>query len=665
MHRLIILITAFMLSLTLQAQTQLGIDALQKAIKTFLASNDLLVKDTHWSHNQEQWSFKYVCTGDSMPTPATLATLQDAFAQNVRYATSCFFHNPADGPMPFSILRFIRSDSFYSNITGTARLNDDDHLLLLNFTDDGGLTSYHLLWRATTFPDRNGKPFTTIDGYVCRYYGGIWRMEKFMQEDPWELGKDNVNRPITDDDLPKFETLKAQLTFLSDTYHAQKGKGNEKGCDATVYLLKKVCDGFDGQLTLQQFDDVNKAVISMLEQNEPIERTRVVNQAADVLWRRVVSDLPMTQMTLEVVNDGKFLLPDDQRMMVERYDDDIKERPEVKVMLTGQTSEKCRTVRVQRRHPEMKPLAMTVDDGHFSFAMPFMENLLIEVSDDQGNSMVLFTDSVPVEIDLQQMTLRGSRLNERFADCQRRLRALEPERHKYMQIDGSDITVMDEAGSRQLAADAHRLQMDFIRENNDNLIPVWYIAENYTMMSHEELAPCMQPAVTYSRHEALQPAKAYYEGLLKRLPGQMFADVACVDTAGISHRLSEYIGCGDYVVLQFWEEISWVAHSGCKYMKQMAKDYRGKNLRVVGLSLDYSKKRWKDYVRKRALRYEHLSVPEGSYVWESEVVKAYGIRSLPETIVFDPEGRIISIGLGGESLIKYVSTLPLKQKLSE
>ncbi len=70
-------------------------------------------------------------------------------------------------------------------------------------------------------------------------------------------------------------------------------------------------------------------------------------------------------------------------------------------------------------------------------------------------------------------------------------------------------------------------------------------------------------------------------------------------------------------------------------------------------------------MRKRALHYDHLSVPEDGDVWESEAPQAYGIVSLPETIVFDPEGRIISIGLGGESLTRFVGTLPLRKKKSE
>ena len=99
-------------------------------------------------------------------------------------------------------------------------------------------------------------------------------------------------------------------------------------------------------------------------------------------------------------------------------------------------------------------------------------------------------------------------------------------------------------------------------------------------------------------------------------------------------------------------------------MKQMAKKYKGKNIRFVGLSLDCNKVAWESYVRKRDLKYEHLTIltTEEDKRWEDNAVKAYGIKSLPETIIFDPKGRIISTGLAGESLKQKVESLKLKGK---
>lgn len=665
MKRLYITALTLTVLLTAQAQTQTGIDAMQQAFKAFLASPGVMTKDTHWSRMHEQWNFKYVCQGDTMAVPAALQVLTDAFYQNVRYATAFYYHSPQDGPTPFTLKTFSRKDDFRGTVTGVERLTDNDYSYTLNFTDmSSGLTSYNLVWHEVAFRDRDGQPFRTIDGSIYRHYGGIWRMEKFRQDDPWQLKAEQMNRPVAADDQSRYESLLAQVNYLADSYREQQKKGNEKGCDAVVYMLKKVCDGFDGQLMQQQFDEIDRAAAVFRSKEAKTERTRIANKAVSRLWRKVVVDRLRGKVRFGGVVKGTFVHPDQMREIDECYDYGYRKRPQVKVMLTVRTSPKCRMVTIRQQHPINKPYAVTGDSGRFTFSQPFLPDQLLEVSDGEGHRMVIFTDSVATDIDLTDMTLHGSPLNERFADCQRRLRALEPEIHKYATVEevGSN-TIMDEAGFRRLADDAHQLQMDIIRENQDNLIPVWYLAENYTTMSHQELYPWMQPGLPYADHVALQPARAYYEGLGQRLPGKLFADAACIDTAGVSHRLSEYIGHGDYVVLYFWSSFNHITRNGTKVMKQLHKQYASKNLRAIGLAIDTNKDGWRQYIRSRKLTFDHLSTPEGDShadMWNQELLKAYGIHSLPETIIFGPDGRIVSTGLTGDELLQKIASLPIK-----
>ena len=44
-----------------------------------------------------------------------------------------------------------------------------------------------------------------------------------------------------------------------------------------------------------------------------------------------------------------------------------------------------------------------------------------------------------------------------------------------------------------------------------------------------------------------------------------------------------------------------------------------------------------------------------------EAAQAYGIMTMSETIVFDPEGRIISSGLAADDLVNFEDSLPLKK----
>ena len=657
-----------------KAQTQTGINAMQQAFKAFLASPGVMTKDTHWSRMHEQWTFKYVCQGDTMPVPAALQALTDAFYDNVRYATASYYHTPQDGPTPFTLKTFSRKDEFRGTVTGVERLTDNDYSYTLNFTDmSSGLTSYNLVWHEVAFRDRNGQPFRTIDGTIYRHYGGIWRMEKFRQADPWQLKAEQMNRPVGADDQSRYESLLAQVNYLANSYREQQKKGNEKGCDAVVYMLKKVCDGFDGQLMQQQFDEIAKATSVFLSKDAKTERTRIVSRAVGKLWGKVVVDRLLGEMRFGGVVKGTFVHPDQIREIDECYDYGFKKRPQVKVLLTVRTSPKCRKVTIQQQHPINKPYAVTGDSGRFTFSQPFMPDQLLEVSDGEGHRMVIFTDSVATDIDLTDMTLHGSPLNERFADCQQRLRALEPEIHKYATVEEvGGNTIMDEAGFRRLADDAHQLQMQFIRENQDNLIPVWYIAENYAAMTLDELEQSLTGSHPYDSLVALQPARAQYEGLLKRRPGNMFHDVACIDTAGISHQLSDYIGRGDYVVMYCWSTNNRYPRNGVKVMKQLMREHKGKNLRVIGFSMDEDKDRWRRYIKSRKVNFDvHLAIPgntdkfskgTGMYpdLWRSEFMTTYGLHSLVETIVFDPEGRIVSTGLMGDPLIEHIRALPLK-----
>ena len=662
-RRIYILELMMVVALTANAQTQLGIDAMQQAFKEFLASPGVMTKDTHWSRMHEQWTFKYVSKGDTMPIPAALQTLTDAFKENVRYATACYYHTPQDGPTPFTLKRFIRKDEFHGTVTGTERLKDNDYSYTLNFTDkSNGLTSYNLIWHEVAFRDRSGLPYRTINGAIYRHYGGIWQMGKFGTDDPWEVNAEFMSRPVNDDDRSKVKTLSAQVNYLVSSYQEQQKKRNEKGCDAVIYMFKKVCEGFDGHLTEEQCIEI---INSAHQLDSGGERSRIFGKAAYSLWSKVV-DHQWGEMRSSSTNIGLFVHPDQFREMDVFYHYGFKQHPKVNVVLTGRVSRKSQIVTIEQRHPNQRPLAADVDSGRFKFTMPFIPNQLLEVSDGEGHRIVLFTDSVPTDIDFMTMTLNGSALNERFADCQQRLRALEPEINKYTCFEEiGHNTIMDEVGFRKLVDDAHQLQMQFIKENKDNIIPVWYIAENYTNMSISELEQCLKGEHPYDSIVALQPARTYYEGLLKRKPGTMFHDVTCIDTAEVSHQLSDYIGRGDYVVLYCWSTNTWYPRNGVKVMKQLMREHKGKNLRVIGFSMDRDKDRWRHYITSRKLTFdEHLAIPKStdkySDYWKSEFMTAYGLHSLGEAIVFAPDGRIISTGLMGDPLIEHIRTLPLK-----
>lgn len=655
MKKTYLLIAAMVLSLAMRVQANDGILAMNTAIETFLGSGQLLIRDTHWSHAQDQWYFKYTVEGDTLVEPQAFMELKDAFGRNMSHGWYGYMCDAGKVSHKQWELQFHRKDNFYSGIYGRYRIEEDDNVRVVAIGDSLSQTYYGLKWDVEPFTDSSGKKWQTMEGELFVFRDGIWKIEAHYEDRQWQ--QLSYFTPISKDDQLKYETLMTQLRSLSE----QTGNGGGMRSDLRIYITKKLFDEYDGMLTEQQYGELYK-MLKMLADGRPAEERRIYDTIRGNLFRRVRSMPTGKFMQGNMTNHGTFVDPEQERMLQLEYDLGGENAKRVTVKVTGKAEGQ---VQVSPVWPSLQPYKVLPDRGQFLFLESLLQNQLIELSDKQEHKLLLFADTIPTEVNMAEMTVKGSPLNESFAQVQRRLKAIEADLRKSCILDNEGgYIVMDRDGYKARLQEARSLQMQLMDQNIDNLIPAWFLVENHTVMSYKELSRYMRQGRAYSDHVAMQPVWQYYEGLTKRLPGKKFTDATCVDTAGVVHQLSEYIGRGDYVVMQFWEERNWIAHRGCKIMKHLAKEYQGKNIRILGVSLDCKKAIWARYVKKRGLSYEHLAIPttDENTRWDDPIVKAYGIRLLPETIIFDPKGRIVSTGLAGESLKEEVAKLPLKKK---
>ena len=670
MKRLLNTMTAiFALCTSLVAQPQQGIEALAQAFEKFLSSNEVLTKSTGWSNGMNEYHFKYTMPDNGQPIRlAALEQLAAAFDQNALSSSALYSYNHDKDEPPFRRVTFSRKDNYFLGITGNYGLEDNENFRIINFVIDGELTSFGLLWHEMQFHDRNGKPFRTIDGRMFKFFDGIWKMEKFSQNFA-KRGSERWTIPVIQDENVRYDILKSQLTNLCNGYVESKKRGEEKTCDAIAYSIRKLCTEYKGMLSQQQFeeirDEIGKAFFLAGEQDQVnSDRSITVGRGLWELENRTEKPLQgRTTYTLDIDDDNIFVKPDNYRLLWMDFDAGNDNCPQVKVSLTGTASTNSSTITIKRIYPEQNPYSINVTNGKFTYNGSFNKDQLLEIEDQQGNKMIVIADDTPTEIDLLKQTLRGSRQNERFAESQRRLKALEPEFHEYATcVRGYGApywTVVDDEGYNRLMDDAHHLQLQMMAENKDNMIPVWYLTQNYFMMTADELAPFMQPSLPYANHISLQPVRKYYENMQKRAVGGQFTDLAAVDTAGVRHQLSEYIGQGKYTILGFWNMSSrW----DMKTLKALQRAYKDANLNIVCVTMDQDRKQWAEYVRKRDLNMIHLQptdLADNDRTWECDIFKAYGITTLPETVIFSPDGRIIANGLCGESLKAFINQLNL------
>ena len=106
---------------------------------------------------------------------------------------------------------------------------------------------------------------------------------------------------------------------------------------------------------------------------------------------------------------------------------------------------------------------------------------------------------------------------------------------------------------------------------------------------------------------------------------------------------------GKYTYIDVWATWCGPCKAEIPSLKALEKEYHGKNIQFVSLSIDddrthggsWDKARsdWKAMVADKELGGIQLLAPEG---WKSEFIRAYKINGIPRFILIDPDGNIVS-----------------------
>lgn len=289
-----------------------------------------------------------------------------------------------------------------------------------------------------------------------------------------------------------------------------------------------------------------------------------------------------------------------------------------------------------KAHPETKTLTMidmanrkqqeTVDvvNGAFTVKGSKPEQTVMALIDSQHRMQSFFiVDGTEMTLDMNTDDATGSKLNERLSTL---------------------IKAMDAAKSED---EETALLRKAIADNKDNAIAAFALSFLMYNLSYEELKATVGSNDPYLQHPLCAAAKQQLEALTLRAPGTMFKDVEENDTTGTSHKLSEYVGRGNYVLVDFWASWCGPCMMEMPNVKANYEKYKGKGFNVVGLSFDRAAAPWKKAIRDKGLDWTHLS--DLKY-WNSVAAETYGIRSIPSSILCDPTGKIIAVDLRGDKL---------------
>ncbi len=114
---------------------------------------------------------------------------------------------------------------------------------------------------------------------------------------------------------------------------------------------------------------------------------------------------------------------------------------------------------------------------------------------------------------------------------------------------------------------------------------------------------------------------------------------------GTPLRLSDLRG--KFVLVDFWASWCGPCRRENPNVVRLYERFHDKGFEILGVSLDKRREPWLQAIEKDRLTWKHVSDLKG---WENEAARLYGVRSIPHTVLLDPEGRILARNLRGPAL---------------
>ena len=189
--------------------------------------------------------------------------------------------------------------------------------------------------------------------------------------------------------------------------------------------------------------------------------------------------------------------------------------------------------------------------------------------------------------------------------------------------------------------------MDFIKNNPPNEV-VAYIAMqtlNTSNITTDDI-DWMTQRFAAAKEKGFLVSKFLEDAPLtqKTAVGSSLVDFTMQDTSGNAHALSSYIGKGKYVLLECWASWCHPCRADIPHLKEVYALYHPYGFEVISVSLDDKRASWTKAIDQEKMEWMQLSDMQA---FGGVLPKTYRIRGIPDCLLFDPEGKLVTRNMRG------------------
>jgi thiol-disulfide isomerase/thioredoxin len=332
---------------------------------------------------------------------------------------------------------------------------------------------------------------------------------------------------------------------------------------------------------------------------------------------------------------------------------------QVKYAVSGTYARNGKTVYLIDELTEKKIDSVVVADGKFSFSGTADKDALMAVKTKNSHwESQFFNDGMPVSINLNDSTLKGSPQNERLTKINYEM---EQPRKRFSAKTANLTEAEIEAHADELSAEMNKMITELtnranraFNEERNSLIPVafagYYFLENgveaYDELVKQQVAFVNHPYLKKMRDEVEKETRPT-DGEKMAFIGQQYADLEMPDPDGKMHKISELVGEGKYVLVDFWASWCGPCRAEMPNVLEAYNRFHDKGFEVIGVSFDQKKEAWVKAIGQLKMPWLQISDLKG---WGCAAAPIYKIDAIPDNILIDPQGKIIDRGLRGKTL---------------